>query len=132
MAEFNIPAAGSICWRELRTKDLDKATEFYSKMFDWKLEQSKMSPMPYKEIVIDGTASGGMMAIDENWGPEPPPSHWASYIAVENADETIAKIQANGGSIRMPAFDAPGVGRMAMVVDPAGADFSIIQFEKPA
>ena len=132
MAEFNIPQPGSICWRELRTKDLEKATEFYSKMFGWQLEQSKMSPMPYKEIVVDGTAAGGMMAIDENWGPEPPPSHWASYIAVENADETIAKIEANGGSIRMPAFDAPGVGRMAMVVDPAGADFSIIQFEKPA
>ena len=119
----------SICWRELRTKDLDAATEFYTKMFGWTIEQSKVTPMAYKEIVLEGTAVGGIMPIDEKWGPQPPPSHWASYIAVANADETAEKIKANGGSVRVPPFDAPGVGRMAMVADPAGADFSIIQFE---
>ena len=131
MAEFNIPAPGSVCWRELRTKDLDAATEFYSKMFGWTLDQSKLTPTPYKEIVIDGRAAGGMMAIDENWPPGVP-SHWASYIAVENADETVEKIKANGGTIKVPAFDAPGVGRMVMVADPSGADFAVIQLEKPA
>ena len=88
--------------------------------------------MEYKEIVIDGSAAGGMMPIDEKWDPDPPPSHWASYIAVENADETTEKITANGGSIKVPPFDAPGVGRMAMVADPSGADFAIIQFAAPA
>jgi predicted enzyme related to lactoylglutathione lyase len=131
MAEFNIPAPGSVCWRELRTKDLDAATEFYSKMFGWTLDQSKLTPTPYKEIVIDGKAEGGMMAIDENWPPGVP-SHWASYISVENADETVEKIKANGGSITVPPFDAPGVGRMVMVADPAGAAFAVIQLEKPA
>ncbi len=132
MADFEIPKAGEVCWRELRTKDLDAATEFYSKLFGWTLEQSKVTNVPYKEIVVNGAAAGGMMAIDENWGPEPPPSHWASYIAVSNADETAAKITAGGGSVKVPPFDAPGVGRMAMVADPSGADFAIIQFEMPA
>jgi predicted enzyme related to lactoylglutathione lyase len=132
MAEFNIPKPGEVCWRELRTRDLPAAIEFYSKLFGWTLDQSKVTPMEYKEIVIDGTSVGGMMPIDENWGPEPPPSHWASYIAVENADETAGKITANGGSIRVPPFDAPGVGRMAMVADPSGADFAIIQYVAPA
>ena len=130
MAEFNIPPSGSFCWRELRTKDLDAATDFYAKMFGWTLEQSKLTPTPYKEIVIDGKAGGGMMPIDENW-PEGVPSHWASYISVDNADETVAKITANGGSVKVPPFDAPGVGRMSMVADPAGADFAIIQLEMP-
>jgi uncharacterized protein len=132
MAEFDIPKPGEICWRELRTKDLPAAVEFYSKLFGWTMEQSKVTPMQYKEIVTDGKAAGGMMPIDEKWGPEPPPSHWASYIAVENADDTAAKITANGGSVRVPPFDAPGVGRMAMVADPSGADFAIIQFQAPA
>lgn len=132
MAEFDIPKPGEICWRELRTKDLPAAVEFYSKLFGWTLEQSKVTPMAYKEIVTGGTAAGGMMPIDETWGPEPPPSHWASYIAVENADETAEKIMANGGSVKVPPFDAPGVGRMAMVADPSGADFAIIQFAAPA
>lgn len=131
MAEFNIPQPGEICWRELATKDLQKAMEFYSKMFGWTLEQTKVTPMDYKEIIMDGTAYGGMMQIDENWPPEVP-SHWNSYIAVANADETAKKITDNGGSVRVPPFDAPGVGRIAIAADPGGAAFAIIQFAQPA
>jgi predicted enzyme related to lactoylglutathione lyase len=132
MAQFDIPKPGEICWRELATKDLTAALEFYSKLFGWKLEQTKVSQMEYKEIIVDGVAYGGMMAIDENWGPEPPPSHWNTYVAVKNTDETVEKIKANGGSVKVPPFDAPGVGRMSVVADPSGAAFSVIQFAAPA
>ena len=131
MAEFSIPQPGEICWRELATKDLPQAIDFYSKMFGWTLEQTKVTPMDYKEIVMDGTAYGGMMQIDEDWPPEVP-SHWNSYIAVANTDETVKKITDNGGSIRVPAFDAPGVGRISIAADPTGAAFAIIQFTEPA
>ena len=131
MAEFNIPKAGEICWRELRTKDLPGSMEFYQRMFGWELPQTKVTPIDYKEIVIGGAACGGMMAIDASWGDNPPPPHWATYIAVDNADETAEKITANGGSIMVPPFDAPGVGRMSMVADPSGAHFAIIQFTQP-
>ncbi len=129
MAEFNIPKHGEICWRELATKDLPAALEFYSKLFGWDLVQTKVTTMDYKEIQLNDVAYGGMMAIDENWGPVP--SHWSTYIAVTNADETAEKIVANGGSIRVPPFDAPGVGRLSLVIDPSGANFAIIQFTQP-
>ena len=130
MAEFTVPAAGTICWRELATKDLDKATDFYRQMFGWTIEQSKMSAMVYSEIHFEGQARGGMMQIDENWPPGVP-SHWQSYVAVENADETAEKIKAEGGKINHGPFDAPNIGRMAMCLDPAGAPFAIIQFTQP-
>lgn len=130
MAEFNVPNPGEICWRELATKDLAAALEFYSKLFGWTLTQTKVTEMDYKEIQMDGVAYGGMMAIDENWGGDVP-SHWSTYIAVANADETVEKIVANGGSVRVPPFDAPGVGRLSLVMDPAGAGFAIIQFTQP-
>jgi predicted enzyme related to lactoylglutathione lyase len=128
MAEFAIPKPGEICWRELATKDLKTAMDFYSQLFGWHLEQTKVTPMDYKEIHIDGTAYGGLMAIDENWPPGVP-SHWSTYIAVADADETVEKIKQNGGAVKHGPFDAPGVGRIAMVSDPAGAPFAIIQFE---
>lgn len=127
MADFKIPENNTICWRELATKDLPTAMEFYSKLFGWDLQQSKVTPMDYKEIITDGTARGGMMAIDENWPPEVP-THWKSYVAVANADETVEKIKEQGGTVQMGPFDAPGVGRMAMVDDPSGAAFAVIQF----
>jgi predicted enzyme related to lactoylglutathione lyase len=128
MAEFTVPKPNEICWRELATKDLAKAMDFYSGLFGWDLPQSKMSPMDYKEIVIDGVANGGMMEINASWGENPPPSHWKTYIAVENADETVEKIKANGGGVDVPPFDAPGVGRISIASDPSGAVFAIIQF----
>lgn len=129
MADFKIPNAGELCWRELRTRNLPAALEFYSKLFGWSMEQSKVAQMDYKEINLDGAAHGGMMGMTDEWGEAP--SHWANYIAVDNADETAAKITANGGAVQVPPFDAPGVGRMAMVADPSGAAFAIIQFEQP-
>ena len=131
MAEFTIPKHGEICWRELATTDLGAAMKFYSKLFGWTLTQTKVTEMDYKEIVVNDVALGGMMAMGEEWGPEPPPSHWNNYVAVDNADETAAKITANGGQINHGPFDAPGVGRMAMATDPSGANFAIIQFTEP-
>lgn len=129
MAEFSIPTPGTFCWRELATRDFDKAKSFYGEMFGWQLEQSKVTPMTYAEIQLDGVAHGGIMPIDENWGDVP--SHWTAYVAVADADETAAKIKANGGSMRQEPFDAPGVGRIALCTDPAGANFAIIQFAQP-
>jgi predicted enzyme related to lactoylglutathione lyase len=129
MAEFTVPKNGEICWRELATKDLKAAMPFYEQMFGWKLEASKVAPnVGYYEIHTGDKAVGGMMEINEAWGENPPPSHWTSYVAVDSADETVQKIVENGGSVRVPPFDAPGVGRMSIVADPSGAGFSIIQF----
>jgi predicted enzyme related to lactoylglutathione lyase len=128
MAEFNIPKPGAICWRELATRDLQTAMDFYSQLFGWRLEQTKDTPMDYKEIIVKDAAVGGMMQIDEKWGDDPPPSHWNCYIAVENAEETAAKITAAGGKVETGPFDAPGVGRIALAADPSGAPFAIIQF----
>lgn len=131
MAEFSVPSHGTVCWRELATRDLSIAKRFYSELFGWDLEQSKITQTSYLEIHIDGVAVGGMMAIDENWGPEPPPSHWSTYVAVSNADETVEKIKENGGTVRHGPFDAPGVGRIAMVADPSNVPFAIIEFVRP-
>ena len=128
MAQFTIPKSGEICWRELATKDLAKAMDFYSQLFGWSLQQTKVTPMDYKEIIIDDVAYGGMMEINESWGENLPPSHWNCYISVDNADETSEKIKNEGGSIKHGPFDAPGVGRIALAADPSGAPFAIIQF----
>ncbi len=130
MAEFSLPKNGEICWYELTTQNVEQAKEFYQGLFGWNLEQSKVSPIDYTEIQQGQKAIGGMMQITKEWGEnwENIPAHWRTYIAVENCDETLDKITANGGNICVPAFDAPNVGRMSVVTAPDGAVFSIIQF----
>ena len=130
MAEFEKPKHGQICWQELNTKDLGAAMEFYKGLFSWELEQAKTTPLPYKEIHTNGKAVGGMMEINDCWGEhwEKIPSAWMTYIAVDDVAESIEKIKKFGGSIRVEPFDAPGVGKMSVVLDPRGIPFSIIQF----
>ena len=130
MAEFEKPEHGEICWRELHTKKLDSAAEFYKGLFGWTLEQSKLSPMSYQEIHTDGKAVGGMMEISEGWGEnwQEIPSDWRTYIAVDDIMESVEKIKNNGGSICVAPFEAPGIGKMSVVTDPSGITFSVIQF----
>lgn len=42
-------------------------------------------------------------------------------------DASVATIESNDGSVFVPPMDLPGVGRMAVVADPQGAMFSIIE-----
>jgi uncharacterized protein len=48
------------------------------------------------------------------------------YFAVTGADATVAKAAELGGSVLAEPFDTP-VGRMAVISDPQGATFSILQ-----
>jgi hypothetical protein len=49
------------------------------------------------------------------------------YFAVDDADASAAKITELGGTILVPPFDVPTVGRIAVAQDPQGGTFSIIK-----
>jgi predicted enzyme related to lactoylglutathione lyase len=48
------------------------------------------------------------------------------YFAVANTDDTVKKAEQLGGKVMAPAMDIPQ-GRMAVLSDPDGAAFAIIQ-----
>jgi predicted enzyme related to lactoylglutathione lyase len=50
---------------------------------------------------------------------------WNSYVNVDSVDETVAKVEAAGGSVGMPAMDVMTSGRMAFVADPTGATIGL-------
>jgi predicted enzyme related to lactoylglutathione lyase len=54
------------------------------------------------------------------------PPHWNVYFNVDDVDVTVAKALDLGGSVVAPAFDVPGVGRMAVLSDPQGATFNLM------
>ena len=58
--------------------------------------------------------------------PGVPPT-WSQYVGVESVDEICAKVEACGGTIMMPAFDIPDVGRTSLIADPFGAPFFIYE-----
>ena len=66
----------------------------------------------------------GVLQMDENWEGIPP--HWTSYFAVDDTDAACEQAAAAGGEVRVPAFHTP-FGRIAVLSDPFGATFSVVQ-----
>lgn len=56
------------------------------------------------------------------------PSHWASYVTVDDVDKRLEMATAAGGSVLMPPFDVPEVGRIAGIADPSGAAIYLITY----
>lgn len=116
---------GSLCWNELTTTDMDAAGAFYSTVFGWEVDtKGDESSMPYAEWKLGDESVGGMMELDPEWGPGP--SNWAVYVSVPDCDATVAKALALGGTVKTPAMDIPEIGRFATLVDPTGAEISVI------
>ena len=55
------------------------------------------------------------------------PSHWTTYIASDDVDDTAAKIRDAGGTVLMDPFDVFDAGRMTIAQDPTGATFGVWQ-----
>jgi uncharacterized protein len=46
---------------------------------------------------------------------------------VADCDAALAPSTREGGTVAVPASDIPGVGRFAILADPAGAPFAVIK-----
>lgn len=132
MSENETVKNGTICWRELATTDRAGTEIFYKEMFGWELRPSQNHSVEYTEIYVGGVPQGGMITMDEKWGPEPPPPHWVTYLAVDDVDGVLEKIKENGGTACGEPFDVEGVGRVGMASDPDGAYFALIKEKEPA
>jgi uncharacterized protein len=120
----------AVCWAELATRDIARAEAFYVGLFGWQMQDHVGSPTAYRVFSNSDGMLGGLLQMTEEWGEMP--SHWSIYIQVEDVDAMVEKAISLGGTLCFPAFDAPGVGRLARIDDPAGAGFYVIRVMEPA
>jgi predicted enzyme related to lactoylglutathione lyase len=115
-------------WNELMTRDIESATRFYTEVFGWGYDEVDMGPMGTYHVIQGGENDGwgGLMAMPPDV-PDMVPNHWMVYFAVADVDATIAKVTGAGGMVGSGPMDIPGVGRTAVVHDPAGGSFSVLQ-----
>ncbi|HEY6469386.1 MAG TPA: VOC family protein [Candidatus Dormibacteraeota bacterium] len=117
---------GAFCWAELNAKDLPSDKLFYWNAFGWDPKESAVPGTNYTEFKLDGTSVAGGLPMDPDL-PEGTPSNWVVYFAVADTDATVAKLTELGGGVHHPPSDIPGVGRFAIVHDPQGAVFAVLQ-----
>jgi predicted enzyme related to lactoylglutathione lyase len=120
---------GMPCWYELATSEgsLGAAEVFYGDVLGWTFRDAGMEGFDYHLASADGDMVAGLMVMPPDAGAMPP--FWMIYFAVDDADKAAADIKAAGGTVHREPADIPGTGRFAVVGDPQGAGFGILQPE---
>jgi predicted enzyme related to lactoylglutathione lyase len=117
---------GVPCWIDTSQPDPEAAVDFYKGLFGWEFEDVMPpdAPVNYFSARIRGLDVGAVGSIPEG---APQMATWNTYVWVDSADETAAKVRESGGSVVMEPFDVMSAGRMAVFADPEGAVFSVWQ-----
>ena len=111
---------GVFCWNELMTRDVERAKRFYSDTIGWTFDPMKMDWGTYWIAKSGETNAGGIFELK---GPDfaSVPESWMSYLAVDDVDKRVEKAIKAGAKLMKPIFDVPGVGRIAILMEPGGA-----------
>jgi uncharacterized protein len=117
---------GVPCWVDTSQPDPEAAVDFYSRLFGWEFE-SVLPPDAPGQYFIGRVRGGDVAAVGSIPEDLPPMASWNTYIWVESADETAAKVRDAGGNVVMEPFDIMDSGRMAVFADPEGAVFCVWQ-----
>lgn len=117
---------GCFGWNELGTRDTAAAKDFYTAVFGWGTQEEASERVgTYTVWKVGEEMVGGMLDIS-GFLPDEVPAHWLVYFTVENTDAAVETVKSGGGDVRMEPIDIP-VGRFAVVADPFGAVFAVMQ-----
>lgn len=122
---------GAASWVELSTSDEAGALAFYTGLFGW---TDDAQPMPaeagggeYHIAQLEGDNIAGLSRQQPDEAQQGIPPHWNVYLAVNDVDATVAKVEPAQGRVLMPAMDVMDAGRMAFITDPTGAPVGLWQ-----
>lgn len=102
---------------ELSTTDVDKAKAFYSKLFDWSLQDMPMPSGTYTMIDVGKGTGGGMMKQQMPGAP----SMWVPYVEVGDIHTSTAQAKTLGANVLLDSEQVPDVGWISIFIDPTGA-----------
>lgn len=115
---------GSVAWNECMSRDFATAREFYTAVFGYDWFDMSGEGFTYAALMVGGRSVGGLGALEASM-PGDVPSHWATYVKVEDAHESAATVLRLGGAVLREPWDTP-FGTMCMVSDIAGAALSLM------
>ena len=126
MSERTNYAPGTPCWVELSgTPDVEASESFYRALFGWEMPELPNSAEfgGYRRAKKGGKDVAGVSPRMQAGQP----IVWATYVSVEDATATLAKVTESGGETIAEPMDVVGLGTMAAFTDPTGAVCGIWQ-----
>ncbi len=109
-----------ICHFEIGCRDQAKTKEFFSQLFDWKMEEVG----PANMIRTGADVGGHITALGHE-----PHNYTIFYVKVDDVKTYLEKATSLGGKMVVPPVTIPG-GIFAWFADPEGNTIGLFQDQK--
>lgn len=120
---------GDPMWVDLGSDQFELSKKFYTELFGWEFIDTGAEFGHYNIITLNGERIGG--AMNSLIGPEgpleeaPTPNAWSIYFKADDIEKSVQAVADAGGTVIFPPLNVGNMGKMAFVLDGAGAAFGV-------
>lgn len=116
---------GYIGWIDLMTGDTGTACQFYEALFGWSKRDVRVPEGDtHTHFYRDDALVAGM---SHHMPGAPAMAAWTTYVIVDDLDASCDAVSAAGGIVTRSAWTHLDAGRMAIVEDPTGTVFGLLE-----
>jgi uncharacterized protein len=122
-----LAAPGEWIWSSVLTRDPEPEAAFYQNVFGYDVfEIPSDDGSTHLLLSTDDYARASLNRLPAGAGSRHP--HWLNFVRVISATDTAAKLEALGGRVLVKPFPDRHGGLVAVVADPAGAPFGLLEW----
>jgi len=111
---------------EVLGKDDGKLQDFYTRLFDWKIDATNSMGYGIVDTQADGKGIGGGVGCSPDGS-----SMVTFYVEVDDLSAYLKKAEGLGGKTIPPPMDIPGMVSLALLADPEGHVVGIVSSTAP-
>lgn len=115
------------CWHDLAAADTAAARRFYGAVFGWSAAVQRANGGSFLRLRSGQCDVGSLYPLSRAHLGAGVPSHWTSYVRVEDVDAAARRVQDAGGSVLVTPFAVDSTAIIALIADPAGAMLGLWQ-----
>jgi len=116
---------GTPVWNELVTRETSAVAKFYQAVFGYETDAALAAGLDQVTLYLEGRPVAALRGVGQAL-PRNRGTHWMTYFEVEDTDETARHVVELGGHVLQAPVEG-SMGRLATVVDPEGAVFTIVR-----
>ncbi|HEY9165881.1 MAG TPA: VOC family protein [Candidatus Kryptonia bacterium] len=117
---------------EIQADDLQRAANFYAKVFGWKFQRDPGIPIEYWRIQTGGTMGGLLKRPAKAPSLGSGTNAFVCSVEVENFDATARTIAKEGGKVALEKFAVTGVCWQGYFIDTEDNTFGVFQADSSA
>lgn len=112
-----------LVYAQLQTPQIDKAKEFYTRLFGWQADQRSTPMGPYAEITAGGNRIAGIFGHSD----VAKTSLWVPYFRVTDIKDKAEKAKTLGAKILNGPVQLPDKSWFCLMLDTTGATLGLHQ-----